>query len=222
MSIGTLLLAAAVFAWLVWGSRPGRAGRSAAARARQLRTPLVRLAELVGIQTVRGRQAAQAAQFAAGAEGERRTGRLLAVLRPLGWTVLHDLALPTGRANVDHLVVSPRGVAIAVDTKRWDARCRVRIVRGRLLHGDLDVTDRLRGLRHETATVSRVLGVPVISLVVMHGAPVDGGELIFDGIRIVPADSAVPVLRSIARRHRGHGRDLGSRAARALKPYGRN
>ncbi|WP_019548585.1 nuclease-related domain-containing protein [Streptomyces sulphureus] len=220
MSIGTILLAA-VLVWLVWGRglRPGRAGRSAAARARQLRTPLVRLAELAGVSTVRGRQAAQ---FAAGAEGERRTGRLLAVLRPLGWTVLHDLALPTGRANVDHLVVSPRGVAIVVDSKRWNARYRVRAVGGRLLHGDVDVTDRLRGLRHETATVARVLDAPVISTVVMHGAPVDGGALIFDGIRIVPADSAVPVLRGIARRHRGHGRDLGRRAARALKPYGRN
>ncbi|WP_432001579.1 nuclease-related domain-containing protein [Streptomyces sioyaensis] len=218
MSIGTFLLVAAVLAWLVWGRRPSRAGRSAAARARQLRTPLVRLAELAGVQTVRGRQAAQ---FAAGAVGERRTGRLLFILRLLGWTVLHDLALPTGRANVDHLVVSPRGVAVVVDSKLWDGRC-VRAVGGRLLHGDLDVTDRLRGLRHEAETVSRVLGVPVISLVVMHGASVDGGALIFHGIRIVPAQSAVPVLRGIARRHRGYGYDLGRRAARALKPYGRN
>ncbi|MFD8774525.1 NERD domain-containing protein [Streptomyces sp. NPDC059916] len=181
------------------------------------------LADLAGVQTVRGRQAAQ---FAAGARGERRTGRLLGVLRLLGWTVLHDLALPTGRANVDHLVVSFWGVVVVVDSKQWDARFAVRAVGGRLLHGDRDVTDRLRGLRHETDTVSRVLGVPVIPLVVMHGAPVDGGALIFDGIRIVTAQSAVPVLRGIARRHRhrhrhrGHG--LGRRARLALKPYGRN
>ncbi|MCX5326333.1 nuclease-related domain-containing protein [Streptomyces sp. NBC_00120] len=219
MSSGTILLAAAVLAWLVWGRRPGSAGRSAAAHARQLRTPLVRLAELAGVQTVRGRQAAQ---FAAGAEGERRTGRLLGVLRLFGWTVLHDLALPTGRANVDHLVVSFWGVVIVVDSKRWDARYRVRAVGGRLLHGDRDVTDRLRGLRHEAETVSRVLGVPVFSLVVMHDAPVDGGALIFDGIRIVPAQSAVAVLRGIARRHCGHGHGLGRRARLALKPYGRN
>lgn len=216
MTLALVLAAVAAVAWYISQRRRPGAGSSATARARELRTPLVRLADLIGIETVRGRQAGQ---FAAGAEGERRTGRMLAVLRVSGWTVLHDLALPASRANVDHLVVSPRGVAVVVDSKRWDARFRVRVVGARLLHGNCDVTGRLRGLRHESETVARVLGAPVVSLVVMHGAPVAGGALIFDGVRIVSAESAVSVLRGIARRHHGHGRDLGRRAARLLKPY---
>lgn len=220
MSLGTVLAAALLLAWLC-RRRVGRAGRSAAARARRLRTPRVRIAELFGVSTAAGREAAR---YAAGAEGERRTGRMLTVLRWSGWTVLHDLALPTGTANIDHLVVSPSGVVLLVDSKRWgaDARYRVRVVAGRLLHGTTDVTDRLRGLRYETATAARVLGVTVIPVVVMHGAPVDGGALTFDGIRIVAADSAVAELRRLARRHRGHGRRLGRRAAEAFKPYGRH
>ncbi|MFZ3595092.1 NERD domain-containing protein [Streptomyces sp. BH104] len=218
MSTGSILLIAAAAVWFCRGLVPGRAGRSASIRARQLRTPLVRLAELVGVRTERG---SEAARYAAGAEGERRTGRLLAVLRLVGCLVLHDLALPGSRANVDHLVVSFWGVVVVIDTKRWDAHYRIRMVRGHLFHGDRDVCDRLRGLRHEAETVARVLGVPVIPLVVVHGAPVDGGELVLDGIRIVPAHSAVPALRALARSNRGHGRAVRRRAKQSLKPYGR-
>jgi hypothetical protein len=36
-----------------------------------------------------------------GAAGERRTGRLLDPLERQGWVVLHDLAVPRSRANID-------------------------------------------------------------------------------------------------------------------------
>ncbi|MGW0593978.1 nuclease-related domain-containing protein [Streptosporangium sp. NPDC002607] len=39
-----------------------------------------------------------------GAAGERRTARMLRPLTRNGYTVMHDRALPSGRANVDHLV----------------------------------------------------------------------------------------------------------------------
>jgi Nuclease-related domain len=42
-----------------------------------------------------------------GAAGERRTGRLLGPLERHGWVVLHDLAVPGSRANIDHLVIGP-------------------------------------------------------------------------------------------------------------------
>ena len=41
------------------------------------------------------------------------------------WVVLHDLALPGSRANVDHLVIGPTGVWV-VDTKAYRARLDVR------------------------------------------------------------------------------------------------
>ena len=46
-----------------------------------------------------------------GAAGERRTAGLLAVLERQGWAVLHDLAVPGSRTNVDHLVIGPGGVS---------------------------------------------------------------------------------------------------------------
>jgi hypothetical protein len=44
-----------------------------------------------------------------GAEGERRTARLLGPLARQGWVALHDLAIPSSRANLDHLVIGPGG-----------------------------------------------------------------------------------------------------------------
>jgi hypothetical protein len=51
-----------------------------------------------------------------GAAGERRTARLLDPLQWHGWVVLHDLAVPGSRANVDHLVIGPGGVFV-IDSK---------------------------------------------------------------------------------------------------------
>ncbi|MFD6128633.1 nuclease-related domain-containing protein [Streptomyces diastaticus] len=188
----TALLVIAAAAWWWHNHRPHRhgAGASAAARARALRTPLVRLATALGIRT---RAAALADRSEAGAAGERRTAARLAPLTRAGWLIYHDLALPTGRANVDHLLISPTGAVFLPDTKRWSAAGPLLIRAGRLLHGSQDVTDRLNGLRHETATVARVLGVPVTPLVVMDGPTLIGPhgrpatQLEFRGIQIVPA-----------------------------------
>ncbi|MFB6813097.1 nuclease-related domain-containing protein [Streptomyces sp. NPDC056347] len=200
----TLIVLAVIAAWLYQHRTktptPG-AGASAEARARQLRTPTVRIAEALNIPTQRGREAGR---YAVAAESEQRTADRIDPLRAEGWTILHDRALPTGRANIDHLAISPSGVVIVPDTKRWSARYPLRTVGGRLLHGDRDVTDRLRGLRHETSTVSRVLGVQAIPLVVMDGARIEGGELHVDGIRIVPAERAQAVLRSIGATRTSH------------------
>ncbi|MGC4947758.1 nuclease-related domain-containing protein [Streptomyces sp. DT224] len=209
-----LLVVVAGAAWLYWQyQRPG-AGASATAQARRLRSPLVRLAELLGIQTARGRQAQR---WARGAEGERRTAARLRPLARAGWTVLHDRALPTGRANIDHLLVSPSGIVIVLDSKNWSAY-PLRIASGRLIYGDRDVTDWLNGIRHEARTVSRLLECPVIPLVSMEGARIVGSELVLDGIRIVPADQVVSVLRALARRHRAVGEHPGRRAAALFVP----
>ncbi|MFJ1650082.1 nuclease-related domain-containing protein [Streptomyces sp. NPDC088337] len=196
----------------------GGAGASAAARARQLRTPTVRIADRLGIPTQRG---AQAARWAAGAEGERRTAARLTALEREGWTVLHDRALPGSRANVDHLAVSPAGVVLVPDTKRWSARWPVTVRSGRLYHGDLDVTDRLRGLRHEADTVTAVLGTPAVPVVLMDRAALAGGPLEVDGIRIVSVAQACQHLREIARTRPGHPQpaQLAARAARCFPPY---
>src|SRR6266571_284103 len=63
------------------------------------------------------------ASWRQGAKGERQTARLLAKLEREGWQVLHDLAVPGSRANVDHLAIGPGGVWV-IDSKLWGSRVR--------------------------------------------------------------------------------------------------
>lgn len=200
----TLIAVLAVAAAWYLLRRPG-AGASAAARARQLRRAHNSTAD----------------QWESGAVGERRTAAHLAPMYLRLWWVLHDRRLPTGRANVDHVVITLLGVIFVIDTKRWSSQHPVSARGRRLFHGNWDVTDRLRGLHHEARTVAAVLGRPVIPIVAMDGPHVDGGELVIDGIRIVQADRLIPVLRILGRRFRGFGPLIGWRATRLLKPYGR-
>lgn len=111
---------------------------------------------------------------------------------------------------------------VVPDSKRWSARWPLKVESGRLMHGDRDVTRRRNGIRHEARTVARVLGCPVIPLVSMDGAPLVGGELVLDGIRIVLADRLVSALRALGRRNAPVGPHPGQRAALLFKPYRRN
>ncbi|MFJ2882423.1 nuclease-related domain-containing protein [Streptomyces sp. NPDC093108] len=218
----TLLFLAAAAAWLYtrWTRRPRTgAGSSCDARARQLRTPAVRVADTLNIPTQRG---ALARRAEIGAEGERATAALIDPLHRRGWVIMHSLALPTGRTDVDHLAISPTGTVILPDTKKWPSRYRVRVHGGRLYHGAHDVTDRLNGLRRGAAAVSTALKVPVIPLVVMHGAPIEGGELTVDGIRIIPADRVADVLDRLGRARTGYNpHALADRARTHFPPYTR-
>lgn len=81
------------------------AGRSADDWSRQLRQQAARLE-------------ARAARIEQGARGERRTAGVLNPRSGDGWYVLHDLAVPDSRANIDHVVVTPAGVFV-VDSKDW-------------------------------------------------------------------------------------------------------
>lgn len=62
-------------------------------------------------------------RWAAGAEGERRTERVLKRLRHLDWHVVHDLEWP-GAGNIDTLVIGPGGVYV-LDSKVWGGVVRV-------------------------------------------------------------------------------------------------
>jgi hypothetical protein len=61
-----------------------------------------------------------------GAHGERRVGdRLNAWASASGGYVLHDRRLPGGRANIDHIAVSPSGVWV-IDTKEYRGKVEQR------------------------------------------------------------------------------------------------
>jgi hypothetical protein len=82
---------------------------------------------------LRFRPSPDASAWRRGAAGERRTARLLGPLERQGWVVLHDLAVPRSRANIDHLVIGPGGVFV-IDSKQY--RGRLQLDRsGRLWHG---------------------------------------------------------------------------------------
>ncbi|MFD9903889.1 NERD domain-containing protein [Streptomyces sp. NPDC059063] len=198
----------------------GRPGASCDDRARRLRTPRVRLADALGISTRRGRQADNCQ---AGAQGERYVATLLTELEAEGWQFLYDRALPHSRANVDVVALSPRGCTYVLDPKQWSARYRLRVHGERLWHGNHDVTERLNGLKYETRTVARLLGVDVVPLAVMIGPLARGFQLRLDGIRIVPADDICAVLRRLDDQRLPHPRrpDIHT-AARLLPPYPRS
>lgn len=193
------LVAAAVYGWhrhQALGGRRTGAGASSRARARQLRTPLVRVATAVGIETEAARLADRCE---AGAEGEEMVYVLLAELVKAGWTVLPDRALPSGEANVDLLVISPKGVVYNVDAKLWSSRYPLFVQNGRLMHGRLDVTRRLSGLTYETRTLANLLNVRVLSVAAVIGPLPAGAELRVDGVRIIPAADLCSVLRRLDR-----------------------
>jgi hypothetical protein len=111
-----------------------------------------------------------------GAHGERKTARLLAQLEPHGWTVLHDLAVPGSRANIDHLAIGPPGVFV-IDSKHYRGRLR-QAADGSWWHGRYPLAPTLRAVQFEADRAAAVLGahrVPVLPLVVVHGAAVPWG-----------------------------------------------
>ncbi|MFJ4469530.1 nuclease-related domain-containing protein [Streptomyces sp. NPDC089424] len=203
-------------------ARPGGqpivgAGASADAHARELRTPLVRLATAAGIPT---RAEARAQRFTQGAKGERQVAALLEPLTGEGWVFLADCALPRGEANVDLLAIGPRGLVAVVDAKKYHPRFRLTVSGNRLLYGNRDISSRMRGLLYETRTVSNLLSVPVVPLAAVVGPMLRGTQLRFRGIRLVPAEDAVDILRALDRQHLTTipARRLADTAKRLLPP----
>ncbi|MEV5456557.1 NERD domain-containing protein [Streptomyces sp. NPDC052535] len=148
----------------------------------------------------------------AGAEGERRTAALVRPLADEGWFGLFDRSIPgMHSANVDIFLVAPSGDVIPVDAKLWHRNDEVLPVNGRLFHGEKDYGSVIGSVRLETTRMRESLRealrrrghtrpVAVTPLIAMHNAPVAGGGFILDGVRIVPADDLVAVLRTMAGR----------------------
>ena len=97
---------------------------------------------------------AQADRIDQGARGERRTAEVLNPRSGDGWYVLHDLAVPGSRANIDHVVVTPAGVFV-VDSKDWSGR--VSAGKDTLWVGRYPKSRELDTLEWETTAVTSAL-----------------------------------------------------------------
>jgi Nuclease-related domain len=140
----------------------------------------------------------EATAWRRGAGGERRTARLLAPLERHGWAVLHDLALPGSRANLDHLAIGPGGVFV-IDSKQYRGRLQLD-PSGRLWHGRYPLAPALGAVSFEADQAARVLPDPnvvVLPIVAVHGAQVPWGKVVVDGVPVVSARRLPTMLRTL-------------------------
>jgi hypothetical protein len=147
---------------------------------------------------LRFRPSPDAIAWRRGAAGEQRTARLLAGLERQGWVVLHDLAVPGSRANLDHLVIGPGGVFV-IDSKQYRGRLQLD-ASGRLWHGRYPLAPTLRAVSFEADQASRVLpdpGVVVVPVVAVHGAQVPWGKVVMQGVPVVAARRLPSMLRQL-------------------------
>jgi Nuclease-related domain len=147
---------------------------------------------------LRFRPTPDAVAWRRGAVGERRTARLLGQLERHGWAVLHDLAIPGSRANIDHLVIGPGGVFV-IDSKQYRGRLRLD-PSGRLWHGRYPLAPAVRAVSFEADQTAQVLTDPdvvVEPIVAVHGAQVPWGKVVMQGVPVVPARRLPSMLRQL-------------------------
>ena len=140
----------------------------------------------------------EATAWRRGAAGERRTARLLDPLERHGWLVLHDLALPGSRANLDHLAIGPGGVFV-IDSKQYGGRLQLD-PSGRLWHGRYPLAPALGAVSFEADQAAQVLPDPdvvVVPIVAVHRAQVPWGKVVSDGVPVLAARRLPTMLRSL-------------------------
>jgi hypothetical protein len=122
----------------------------------------------------------------------------LAALERDEWVVLHDLAIPGSRANLDHLVIGPGGVFV-VGSKQYRGRLQLD-PSGQLWHGRYPLTPTLRAVSFEADQAAQVLpdpGMAVVPVVAVHGAQVPWGKVVTNGVPIVSARRLPSMLRRL-------------------------
>lgn len=145
---------------------------------------------------------------------QRMTRRRLFRTRPLGYLVMHALAIPGTDSVIDHLVIGPGGV-VAIDSERWDRRLPVRTVASDsaagpvLYHGPFSQKQRLAHARWEAAQAARLLSaelgreVPVTPAMVIYGPGVPWRVASLRGVDVLGGRSVGRYLRGRNRESRG-------------------
>jgi Nuclease-related domain len=166
--------------------------------AARLSLALGALAAVAAGWVLRFRPSPDAIAWRRGAAGERRTARMLSPLERHGWAVLHDLAVPGSRANLDHLVIGPGGVFV-IDSKQYRGRLQLDPT-GRLWHGRYPLAPAVRAASWEADQAAQVLpdpGMAVLPVVAVHGAQVPWGKVVIDGVPVVSARRLPRMLRQL-------------------------
>ncbi|GHC36932.1 MULTISPECIES: nuclease-related domain-containing protein [Streptomyces rochei group] len=191
-----------------------------------------RILRWIGINATDRRLEAAAVRQEQGSIGEQKTALLLSRL-PAGWTVLHDLAVPGRRFNLDHVLIPPSGLGVIVlDSKKWRRTWTTTLVRGRVQCGEQDRHEQIVRFAGYVSGTAAALGVPagmLMPVIVVHGSPVAGGRLDVPvpawerTVHVLAADVLVDVLAGMPG---GRGPvqpaavDLAARVRRTLPQYG--
>jgi hypothetical protein len=147
---------------------------------------------------LRFRPSPDAVAWRRGAVGERRTARLLGPLERHGWAILHDLAVPGSRANIDHLAIGPGGVFV-IDSKQYRGRLQLDPT-GRLWHGRYPLAPTVQAVSFEADQAAQVLTDPdvvVVPIMAVHGAQVPWGKVVMQGVPVVRARRLASMLRAL-------------------------
>jgi Nuclease-related domain len=117
-----------------------------------------------------------------------------------GWVILHDLAIPGSRANLDHLVIGPGGVFV-INSKQYQGRLQLD-GSGRLWHGRYPLAPAVRTVSFEADQAAQVLPDPgvavvVVPIVAVHGAQVPWGKVVMNGVPVVSARCLPSMLRQL-------------------------
>jgi hypothetical protein len=155
---------------------PGTAGASArreferrrANREERIRTEHPRLGGFI-LAVSQEKQSTKA--WDVGALGEERLGRRLNQLASERLRLLHDRRVPGGKANIDHVAVTPSGIYV-IDAKKYKGRPHLGIEGGlfrprveRLLVGTRDCTRLVDGMIKQVGVVRGLYGIRFPSMV---------------------------------------------------------
>lgn len=140
-----------------------------------------------------------------GARGELILGQRLDKAKKRGIHVLHDRRIPGTKANIDHIVVGPRGVFV-IDAKRYKGRPHLQVDGGflrpstkTLKVGSRDCMGLVSGVHKQMSLVQNSLdgagvpGIPVFGMLCFVEAewPLVGGEFAIDGVEVLWPAKAV-------------------------------
>lgn len=132
--------------------------------------------------------------FRIGAEGERRTAAILAGL-PSTWRVVHDLDMPRGRGNIDHVAIGPPGV-FTIETKNYVKG--IVIQHGRAMSAGRSAQKVVDQANRQAKVIAKLAGVSVHPVVAVHGGGVTvkgwRQKPVIAGVRFCSGSRLVKVL----------------------------